>query len=74
MLRVHWYVHLENSYTLFHHQISTGIVNVKFREVNVDLKSKRFHFLPGTLKVVPQKTAAAQITHRRAHTHEIRMF
>ena len=26
---------------LFHHQISTGIVKVKFREVNVDL-------LPGT--------------------------
>ena len=35
---------------------------------------KSFCLLLGTLKVVPQKMAAAQITHSRAHTHEIRMF
>ena len=60
----------------FHHQIATCIENVKFREVNVDVVpgSKIFHLLPETVKVVPQKMAAAKITHRRAHTHEIRMF
>ena len=36
--------------------------------------SKSFCLLLGTLKVVPQKTAADQITHRTAYTHEIRMF
>ena len=57
---------------LFHHQTSTCIENVMFRQVNVDYfpelvpGSKRFHLLPGTVKVVPQKTAADQITHRRA--------
>ena len=33
-----------NSGPLFHHQISTGIVNVKFWEVNVDLlPGSQFH-------------------------------
>ena len=37
---VFWFIIQMNS-ALFHHQLATGIENVKFREVNVDL-------LPGT--------------------------
>ena len=68
------YVMLIRATPLFHHQLATCTENVKFREVNLVPGSKRFHLLPGTLKVVPQKTAADQITHRTAHTHEIHMF
>ena len=70
--------HLHN--VLFHHQISTGIVNVKFRAVNVVLLpgtssgSKWFCLLLGTLKVVPAKAFDCRVPHCNAVMHRLWIF
>ena len=67
-------------YSLFHHQLATGIENVKFRGVNVDLLpgtssgKKMMLFSSRNFESSPSKTTADQITHRTAHTHEKHMF